>query len=1228
MRSGSLHCLLGGLALAVALTAPPVRAQSSIDGAVCAVPSVEPDGATQLNPTLYFPNHGTINALVIFVQNHNDTGRDDCFDSTQPVIDFHQFPVSACQNRDDTPTLQSTTLDPETEWPQGWSTGPARTPPMWASGLLAAPGTPPASFPTGSLSQYYHLNSGGRFALTGYVYPEVYLPANDPEWYQANRGAFENGAVKLSHEILTYVNANRHGIPLGDASLFDRYTNGTNTLVPDGKFDMVIMVFRNNRTCPYGYPQCGGAMTSLGSFAFDASANSFASSPIFFAGASGVGGLSVIDNLVSGSGVWSLGSNVLLAHSITAHEIGHRQYGFNHSTSNILGVMSGSPNRPAMFTAPDRLLLGWATEESVTYGSLAAASNPRMISETFAGDAVLTVRQGAASGDVIVEARTHTNVWDQPAGPSSPLADGDILDFYLQREGLLVYKRGAGTFGANSVENTGFVGRGYPQGAFRGVVRVEYAPGDAYSPLTRVRFNFTQNAVVDAGFAITDIARFGTGFSVSLWRDFLTAPGVKNLGTNYSLANHPAGVHTFPPSLVGMPYDADRNVARTDDVTLGGTVRLTDGLSAVIAGSPTLTIQPNAVVEVPAGVVATLRGPVQPMTTFPVTAGAGASVQVIGRLDATNAAFSAMSAATGWGGLRFGPGSSRETVPPAPSSLTGVSVSGVRYTPGVLTPQYPPHAAVEVRDRTVTLTGGTTVSGSVYANGVLATGKANVTISGSSTSNTGHQGFGILATAGAQVRVTGGASVTGNDLGGILASGFGTRATVVGYAFVDGNQGPGVRSDGQAHTRVRSPAGSGNTSVSSNDGGPTAYSGGSVDGGQCEPFGATGRANRFELNHLGDNNPYDALAQGGSSIVARYAFWGAGRTSLVLNQDGSSTLAVYPLATSVSTPDPSCAVIEEGRTGAAAVASSRWSGAPASASRGGTPSEAVVALATTAREAAWAGDEATAFETLAGASAVVSTDADREAVFEATAALLAETQPAATLAALEATASGGGAEVSWARRALAVARASAGDAAGADALAVELTGEAAGPDGISAHAAFGHGLRVRLAVEADSAAMALDRLAALAAVVTESDTLAVETFGSALALVVAAFPDADMSAVAGGARSAMALPEALLGTTETGGPVDGLAVWPNPAATLSTVRVSVSTPARSAVASVYDALGRRVGVLHDGPLTTGAHDFALAASALAPGVYVVQVRVSPEGGAAAWTEVRRITVTR
>jgi len=66
---------------------------------------------------------------------------------------------------------------------------------------------------------------------------------------------------------------------------------------------------------------------------------------------------------------------------------------------------------------------------------------------------------------------------------------------------------------------------------------------------------------------------------------------------------------------------------------------------------------------------------------------------------------------------------------------------------------------------------------------------------------------------------------------------------------------------------------------------------------------------------------------------------------------------------------------------------------------------------------------------------------------------------------------------------------------------------------------------------------------------------------------------------------------------------------------------------RSAVVSVYDALGRRVAVLHNGPLAAGSHDFGVEVSSLAPGLYVVSIRVTTEGGRT-WSEVRRITVIR
>ena len=42
-------------------------------------------------------------------------------------------------------------------------------------------------------------------------------------------------------------------------------------------------------------------------------------------------------------------------------------------------------------------------------------------------------------------------------------------------------------------------------------------------------------------------------------------------------------------------------------------------------------------------------------------------------------------------------------------------------------------------------------------------------------------------------------------------------------------------------------------------------------------------------------------------------------------------------------------------------------------------------------------------------------------------------------------------------------------------------------------------------------------------------------------------------------------------------------------------------------AEVYDALGRRVAILADGPLGAGRHDLQVETGALAPGTYAVRV---------------------
>ncbi|MEP0545471.1 MAG: T9SS type A sorting domain-containing protein [Rhodothermales bacterium] len=91
--------------------------------------------------------------------------------------------------------------------------------------------------------------------------------------------------------------------------------------------------------------------------------------------------------------------------------------------------------------------------------------------------------------------------------------------------------------------------------------------------------------------------------------------------------------------------------------------------------------------------------------------------------------------------------------------------------------------------------------------------------------------------------------------------------------------------------------------------------------------------------------------------------------------------------------------------------------------------------------------------------------------------------------------------------------------------------------------------------------------------------------------------------------------------TPSGSPVLTTA-YPNPftASTSFALTVPASGPAR---VEVFDLLGRRVAVLHDGPLAAGAeHHFTFHAASLPSGLYVV--RATGEG----FTETRRVTLAR
>ena len=92
--------------------------------------------------------------------------------------------------------------------------------------------------------------------------------------------------------------------------------------------------------------------------------------------------------------------------------------------------------------------------------------------------------------------------------------------------------------------------------------------------------------------------------------------------------------------------------------------------------------------------------------------------------------------------------------------------------------------------------------------------------------------------------------------------------------------------------------------------------------------------------------------------------------------------------------------------------------------------------------------------------------------------------------------------------------------------------------------------------------------------------------------------------------------------TEGEGVVDlGVAVAPNPVAGTGTVTFGLAEGGDARV-SLYDALGREVAVLAEGPRGSGRHTVGLSASALPAGVYVVRVVTAGEAHTARLTVVK------
>ena len=95
-------------------------------------------------------------------------------------------------------------------------------------------------------------------------------------------------------------------------------------------------------------------------------------------------------------------------------------------------------------------------------------------------------------------------------------------------------------------------------------------------------------------------------------------------------------------------------------------------------------------------------------------------------------------------------------------------------------------------------------------------------------------------------------------------------------------------------------------------------------------------------------------------------------------------------------------------------------------------------------------------------------------------------------------------------------------------------------------------------------------------------------------------------------------------TTEPGGTAQTFALsaaYPNPFSTQTTLTLAVPD-AQHVDVVLFDVLGRRVAVLHEGLLPAGEHALSVDASGLPSGVYVVGAQ--GEGFSAG----RRVTVAR
>ena len=557
--------------------------------------------------------------------------------------------------------------------------------------------------------------------------------------------------------------------------------------------------------------------------------------------------------------------------------------------------------------------------------------------------------------------------------------------------------------------------------------------------------------------------------------------------------------------------------------------------------------------------------------------------------------------------LPLGPGSQ-------PGRLTvegSLSVNGA-----TLTERYASQGWSGVVVTGTALLDGVTVEQTTGAAGVHVSGKgASATLTGNTLVQL-NDGAGVRADVGGFVSIDDDGVIIQANAEGVVASGTDSRALVTGGQISNSTSGPAFRATLGGWVGVYRDPGylaSGTASLTLNPpvqafsnfggglyatGGSGKLTGGVVESGDfvCvqEPCPSIGN-HSFTNNNVGP--AFDALAGEASRVLAPQNYWGTSvRGNIETSASGSGLVEIDPILTAPPSFAPEdtapSLVLSQPASRGVVMSAGADPAEPQQAVRGGQLWERLTEAETRAR--AGQADAAGALLLLAYQQA--TTDDERLAASEAAGRVLALAQPAALMAWAESTASLPGQDRPWARRALAIALSTQARYTEAAAVARELADEdgAAPTPQALAHQARGLSLAVEIAVAAGDGPSARASLSALA----EVDPVGAAEMALSVAVAFPEMPVALTARVAGVAAKAGAA---------TASEAAYLSVAPNPSA--GVVRVSLSgEPGTEATVAVFDALGREVTVLHDGP-ATGDLSLSLDGALLPAGLYVVRAVV-------------------